>query len=153
MLEQFIRIEEHISKLEEVDTIRRGDVRKVKDIMKALADFESVMTDIQDAGVHIGEVRDNFQLMLLDYPELKDYIDADADITRNATFEKAVVKILNGQPGSLTLEEQQQVSQFRLLFLKQNHFLWTASMVSQAIKSSAAELEELGLEEGDENAF
>ncbi|RLN21646.1 hypothetical protein BBJ28_00005526 [Nothophytophthora sp. Chile5] len=115
---RFIRIEEHISKLKEVDTIRCGDVRQMRDIMKSIADFESVMTNIQGEGVHIGEVHDSFQLRLPDQSELKDYIDGDTDITCditcNATFEKVVFRILNGQPGSLTDEG---------IFLLVNEFL------------------------------
>ncbi|RLN47896.1 hypothetical protein BBJ28_00013170 [Nothophytophthora sp. Chile5] len=81
MLKRLIRIEEHITMLEEGGSIQRGDIRKVKDIMKSLAAFESVMTDIQGEGVHIGEMRDSFQLMLLDNLGPQGYMDSDADIT------------------------------------------------------------------------
>lgn len=72
------------------------------------------MTDLQKKGQHIGAVHETFGLMTKDYPELKDYLAADAAIAHNPLFESAVVKIINGEKDSLTVEEKDQVACFLL---------------------------------------
>ncbi|KAJ8538997.1 hypothetical protein ON010_g12874 [Phytophthora cinnamomi] len=69
----------------------------------------TIMTDLQKKGQHIGAVHYTFGLMTEDYLELKDYLAADAAIADSPLFESAVVKIINGEKASLTVEEKDQV--------------------------------------------
>ncbi|KAJ8546841.1 hypothetical protein ON010_g11393 [Phytophthora cinnamomi] len=85
---------------------------RIRSIMPTLSDFRSVMTDLQKVGQHIGDVHGIFQGMTEDYPELKDYIAADGNISHSSQFESAVVKILDSKKDSLTLEEGALVKRF-----------------------------------------
>ncbi|RLN97235.1 hypothetical protein BBJ28_00007146 [Nothophytophthora sp. Chile5] len=112
MLERFLRIEVSARQLDDIDPFRRSDLEWIKEVMSALTNFKSTMTDLQRKGQHIGAVHDTFGLMTEDYPELKDYLAADAAISHNPLFESAVVKIINGEQDSLTIEEKAKVSSF-----------------------------------------
>ncbi|KAJ8577291.1 hypothetical protein ON010_g1917 [Phytophthora cinnamomi] len=96
--------------------------------MPSLNDFRSIMTDLQRKGQHLGAVHDTFGLMMEDYPEFKDYLAADAAIPHSPLFESAVVKIINGETASLTVEEKDQVACF---------LLPSASVASAAQRSSS----------------
>ncbi|KAG3120910.1 hypothetical protein PI124_g853 [Phytophthora idaei] len=63
-------------------------------------------------GQHIGAVHETFQLMVEDYPELGDYLAADASISDSPVFESACAKTINGQQELLTNEEKAQVHHF-----------------------------------------
>ncbi|KAH7480052.1 uncharacterized protein KRP23_6833 [Phytophthora ramorum] len=80
--------------------------------MPSLKNFKSVMTDLQKQGQHIGTVHDTFKMMTEDYPELKNYLAADAAISHSPEFEAATVKIINGEQDSLTDREKARVSCF-----------------------------------------
>ncbi|RLN75737.1 hypothetical protein BBJ28_00007540 [Nothophytophthora sp. Chile5] len=112
MLERFLKIEGEAKQLDEVDTIRRADAERIRSIMPTLDDFKSVMTDLQKQGQHIGEVQGIFTGMIEDYPELNDYIAADANISHSPLFESAVVKILDGKKETLTDAERALVARF-----------------------------------------
>ncbi|ETP12045.1 hypothetical protein F441_12527 [Phytophthora nicotianae CJ01A1] len=70
------------------------------------------MTDLQKQGQHIDVVHEIFQMMVEDYPELSDYLAADAEISHNPLFEKACVKIISRKQELLTYGEKAQVSHF-----------------------------------------
>ncbi|POM62383.1 hypothetical protein PHPALM_28470 [Phytophthora palmivora] len=98
--------------LDDIDNVQRADSERIRSIMPTLADFRSVMTDLQKTRQHIGDVHGIFQGLTEDYPELKDYITADANISHSPLFESAVVKILDGKKESLTSEERALVKRF-----------------------------------------
>ncbi|EGZ24087.1 hypothetical protein PHYSODRAFT_296297 [Phytophthora sojae] len=107
-------IKRNARQLDDIDSIGRADSERLKTIIPSLNDFRSIMTDLQKKGQHIGAVHETFGLMTKDYPELKDYLAADAAIAHNPLFESAVVKIINGEKDSLTVEEKDQVACFLL---------------------------------------
>ncbi|KAG2830068.1 hypothetical protein PC129_g5623 [Phytophthora cactorum] len=112
MLERFLKIESAAKQLDDVDTIRRADSERIKTILPTLENFKSVMTALQKKGQYIGAVHETFQLMVEDYPELGDYLAADASISDSPVFESACAKTINGQQELLTNEEKAQVHHF-----------------------------------------
>uniref|UniRef100_H3H8T4 BED-type domain-containing protein n=1 Tax=Phytophthora ramorum TaxID=164328 RepID=H3H8T4_PHYRM len=112
MLHRFLRLDVQARQLDDVDTIRRADAERIKTVMPSLKNFKSVMTDLQKQGQHIGTVHDTFKMMTEDYPELKNYLAADAAISHSPEFEAATVKIINGEQDSLTDREKARVSCF-----------------------------------------
>ncbi|GMF51053.1 unnamed protein product [Phytophthora fragariaefolia] len=71
MLQRFLQIEGSARQLDDIDTIRRADLDRIKSVMPALKDLKSIMTDLQKKGQHIGVVNETFELMTEDYRELK----------------------------------------------------------------------------------
>ncbi|KAK1931473.1 hypothetical protein P3T76_013229 [Phytophthora citrophthora] len=112
MLNRYLKIEKELKQIDDVDTIRRTDLEHIKDILSSMDNFKDVTTDLQRKGEHIGSVHDMFQIMLEDYPEMKDYLAVDTAISPKPLFESAVVKIINGKHDSLTAAEKNLVKKF-----------------------------------------
>ncbi|KAL4144762.1 hypothetical protein PRNP1_013888 [Phytophthora ramorum] len=112
MIRRFLRLDVQARQLDDVDTIRCADAERIKTVMPSLKNFKSIMTDLQKQGRHIGTVHEAFKMMTEDYPELKDYVAADAAISHSPEFEAATVKIINGEQDSLTDREKARVSCF-----------------------------------------
>ncbi|ETO70912.1 hypothetical protein F444_12659 [Phytophthora nicotianae P1976] len=102
MLEPFVSIESSAQELDDIDPIRSADSDRTKEALPTLENFKSIMTDLQKQGQHIDVVHEIFQMMVEDYPELSDYLAADAEISHNPLFEKACVKIISGKQELLT---------------------------------------------------
>ena len=65
------------------------------------------------------EVRFLFDHAILEFPVLNEYCGPNAKIIHSPFFEKAVVKILNGDEKSLTTEEAQSVQKLKKQVVEQ----------------------------------
>ena len=109
MIERFFRIQSELSavadliplipSLFEVDLLAKGFVH--------LKHFNQVTKSLQEEGITFVRVREMFDTILEDYPELNGHIGADASIIVDKVFEKAVIQIAKGRV--LTEEQRVQV--------------------------------------------
>jgi hypothetical protein len=60
----------------------------------------------------LSEVRDQFDIQVVNYPDTAEYLSADADIVHNSTFEKGIAKIQNGMESTLNRSEKAAVLRF-----------------------------------------
>jgi hypothetical protein len=72
-----------------------------------LKHFNQVTKSLQEEGITFVRVREMFDTILENYPELNGHIGADASIIVDKVFEKAVIQIAKGQV--LTEEQRVQV--------------------------------------------
>ncbi len=109
MVERFFRIQQELSavpdliplipNLLEVDLLAKAFVH-----LKA---FNQITVLLQEEGITFVGVRDVFDSVLEDYPELSGHLCPDAKIVVDAIFEKAVIRIAKGLV--LTTEQRQSV--------------------------------------------
>jgi hypothetical protein len=109
MIERFFRIQCKLSavadliplipSLFEVDLLAKGFVH--------LKRFNQVTKSLQEEGITFVRVREMFDTILDDYPELNDHIGADASIIVDKVFEKSVMQIVKGRV--LNVEQRVQV--------------------------------------------
>ena len=69
--------------------------------------------------MYLAEVRFLFDHATLEFPVLDEYCGPNAKIIHSPFFEKAVVKILNGDEKSLTTEEAQSVQKLKKQVVEQ----------------------------------
>jgi hypothetical protein len=62
--------------------------------------------------IELERVRDQFDILVVNYSDTAEYLSADADIVHNSTFEKGIVKIQNGMESTLNRSEKAAVSRF-----------------------------------------
>ena len=78
-----------------------------------LQKLDSITKSLQKADLDLAEVRFLFDHAILEIPVLEKYCGPNAKIIHSPFFEKAVVKILNGDEKSLTTEEAQSVQKLK----------------------------------------
>jgi hypothetical protein len=115
MLERFFRIQAElsavsdliplISTLVECSLLTRG--------FEHLERFHAVTIMLQKAGITFVRVREIFNEILEDYPELKGHLADNAEIVVDVTFERAIMQIAKGMV--LTNEQLRRVQGLRLL--------------------------------------
>ena len=84
-----------------------------------LQKLDSITKSLEKADLDLAEVRFLFDHANLEFPVLDEYCGPNAKIIHSPFFEKAVVKVLNGDEKSLTTEEAQSVQKLKKQVVEQ----------------------------------
>lgn len=110
MAKRYIMIEKEVSLISELEeyVLVTKERQTLGDLMNHLSKFQSVTTSLQKKGLSTLTVREVFHAMLdeNEYPELKTYLAADADIVNNPEFESGLNKIVGRTHLSMTENER-----------------------------------------------
>ena len=79
-------------------------------LLRGLKKFHSITLKLQSEDVDIGQVRVLFDAVILEFPDLGQYLSPNAEIVKSAAFETAIVKTMSGV--DLTLVENDLLSRF-----------------------------------------
>jgi hypothetical protein len=113
MVSPFLTIQHQLSCVGELLAIFPSHV-EMDHLSKAhaiLEKFDEVTVMLQKEGITFVRVREIFDEVLRNFPELSTHLADDADIVKNPVFEKAVVSISKG----LKLTDEQRLEAIRLL--------------------------------------
>jgi hypothetical protein len=124
MVSRFLTIQHQLSCVGELLAIFPSHV-EMDHFSKAhaiLEKFDEVTVMLQKEGITFVRVREIFDEVLRNFPELSTHLADDADIVKNPVFEKAVVSISKG----LKLTDEQRLEAVRLL-KSEPEFLETTS--------------------------
>jgi hypothetical protein len=92
----------------------RVEHARIVELRTHLKELECVSMLLQKDGaeqLNLSEVRDQFDILVVNYPDTAEYLSADADVVHNSTFEKGIAKIQNGMESTLNRSEKKR--QFR----------------------------------------
>jgi hypothetical protein len=95
MIQRFIAIKPHLEKLESLAEFMLScvEVNTLLSSFTHLKKFNEVTVALQKEGVTVLEVREIFDFVLEDYPELGFYLSETAEIIQDKLFERAIMKI------------------------------------------------------------
>jgi hypothetical protein len=124
MVSRFLKIQQQLSCVSELLAIFPSHVEMdhLSRTYETLKKFDEVTIMLQKDGITFVRVREIFDEVLLDFPELSTHLADDADIVKNPIFEKAIVRISKG----LKLTDEQRIEAVRLL-KSEPHLLETTS--------------------------
>ncbi|OWZ02089.1 hypothetical protein PHMEG_00026412 [Phytophthora megakarya] len=85
----------------------RREEKQLKAILANLKMFESTSKKLQSADdVTLLDVRDLFDALIAQMPDVAHYLRADATVVKSPAFERACVNVLLGHQGSLSPDEE-----------------------------------------------
>jgi hypothetical protein len=113
MIKRFFRIEDELRLVDDVEVPRKASLQCVRDLLPTLEKFDSIIVDLQTAGITVAYVRGTFDVLLDDFPELSHYLAQDAEIVHVPRFESAVTKVLNNTTGDLSMDERELVQPYQ----------------------------------------
>jgi hypothetical protein len=92
-----IRLESEVIKIEEPqEYVLNGRSRRNLDtLMGHLSNFQRITKNLQKRGMSPDMVRSVFDLVVEDYPEMREYLYHRANIVNNPDFKSGLVKILH----------------------------------------------------------
>jgi len=111
MIERFFELKPHLDKMAEVDDVlsdhmvTMSELKALGVLRDKLEALSSVMTKLQEPKLTLAQVRSLFDGTLEKFPDLKSFLDADANIVHSPHFESGVVKLLRKQNSRLTEDE------------------------------------------------
>lgn len=111
MVNRYFELKEFISddieeELAEFMPARREE-KQLKTILNTLKMYESTSKKLQSADdITLLDVRDLFDALIAQKPEVAKYLQADAEIVKSPVFERACVNVLLGREGSLSDDEK-----------------------------------------------
>lgn len=94
-------------------TLTASEERRLVILKKMLDDLHLVTLKLQDPNYTFCEMRNLFNTLVQEYPELDHYIVTDASIVHSTVFEKALVKISSQLAHTLTDEEKVAVAKLK----------------------------------------
>jgi ABC-type sugar transport system substrate-binding protein len=83
------------------------DARRLAALKRSLNDFQSVMVKLQFHDITLAQARKLFDALIQKYPSMGGHIGVDADIVHSTEFERALIKLSNGE--GLNAEETEAV--------------------------------------------
>ena len=110
MTTRFFRIQKELSSIQDLFPLlpTHMEVDLLEKAYVHLKGFHQVNMMLQKEAVSFIEVREIFETVLHDYPELDSHLATDAPIVSDQIFEGALAKLANGYP--LTEDERESVS-------------------------------------------
>lgn len=92
-----------------------GQRIKLKVLLTEMKEFEAVTKELQDKVLSLFDVRNLFDLMISKHPAFAHDLSLDSRLTRSPDFERGVVKVITHQTSSLTPEEEDALTPFRII--------------------------------------
>ena len=139
MITRFIRIKDQLEAVTDLIPFMPSPLEN--DILKKgyvhLQSFQQVTLMLQKEGITFLRVREIFDTLLDDYPEMGGHLSADAEIVVDRVFERSVMKVSKGL--TLTEEERHSIS---CLLLPVHDPTNPASPVSAATATGTAQQQE-----------
>ena len=110
-IERYLEIKESMEKIPSMLEVLLSPFENndAKELSKSLRPLKSVTLALQREDIDMASVRLLFDELLRKVPNLdprKRYINVNCDIAKNPEFESGVVKILNSEEGSMSVNEQ-----------------------------------------------
>ena len=124
MVSRFLEIHSLVSPTDFYDDPSLSDfvpshLHEISTLHVTLQKLDSITKSLQKADLDLAEVRFLFDHAILEFPVLDEYCGPNSKIYHSPFFEKAVVKILNGDEKSLTTEEAQSVQKLKKQVVEQ----------------------------------
>jgi len=146
MLLRYKQLQEFLPKLEsseinELLLTPQEDV-SVDLLLKELKDIDSVTKILQARCTTLSDVRALFDALIDQYPNMKPFLKADANIVHSKQFESGIVKIQIGKGEFLSSTEKTACSQFKVMVENnENLSTETLSFAERALKRQKSSTE------------
>ena len=110
MVRRYIELKDVMDKIDDDEItsmlLSRRDEKALLAVLESLAKFESTSKELQNAdGITLLDVRDLFDALIKEAPQVKQYLGPDASIVKSPEFESACVQVLLGNEAAIPEKE------------------------------------------------